>query len=168
MIPPSDDPGNNTLPFSSAIRTDNGLLSVSGSLGLDESVIPPVLVDGGMGSQTRQSIENILTILNNEGLSLEDIVKCNIFVSDLTNENDMTEFNAVYGEYFSKWKPARALYGGVQIALGGLIEIEVIAVDSSSSAASTSATTATLRSTSSTAVLVAATVMGTFVSFNLF
>jgi len=45
----------------------------------------------------------------------------------------MAEFNAVYGEYFSSWKPARALYGGVQIAFGALVEIEVIAYDSANS-----------------------------------
>ena len=109
--------------FSSAIRTGD-LIFLSGALGALPGVTPPQLVEGGIEAETRQTMENIITVLDAAGATLADVVKCTIFLADIA---DYAAMNAVYLEYFPSDPPARSALAGSGLALGALVEIECIA-----------------------------------------
>ena len=95
---------------------------MSGSLGtLPDSM---ELVPGGAGPQTTQTLRNIEAILVASGASLADVVKANVYVSDMSTFN---EVNDAYLEVFETSPPARITLGGVDLALGALVEIDCIA-----------------------------------------
>ncbi|MDN5352991.1 MAG: 2-iminobutanoate/2-iminopropanoate deaminase [Clostridiales bacterium] len=73
---------------------------------------------------TKQSIENGKAILKASGMTLEDVVKVTVFLADIKQFADM---NAVYAEYFSEHKPARAAFEVANLPLGAVVEIEMIA-----------------------------------------
>ena len=79
------------------------------------------------GGQTRQTLENIKTVLAAAGSSLERVVKCTVFLIDM---RDYAAMNAVYAEYFPKDPPARSTVAGTGLALGARVEIECIAMAS--------------------------------------
>lgn len=107
-------------PFSDAVET-NDFLFLAGQIGMDHSVRE--LVDGGIKSETKQTIENIKAVLEHHGLSLDHVVKCTVILSDI---NDFSSFNDVYTQYFTK-KPARTTFAASGLAANAKIEIEVIA-----------------------------------------
>jgi len=109
------------LPFSSAVRVGD-LVFLSGQIG----IVPGTrqLADTGIGGQTRQTFENIKTVLAAAGTSLERVVKCTVFLVDM---RDYAAMNAVYAEYFPKDPPARSTVAGSGLALGARVEIECIA-----------------------------------------
>ena len=109
--------------FSSAVRSGD-LIFLSGSLGALPGVSPPQLVEGGIQAETRQTMENIIAVLNEAGATLEDLVKCTVFLADI---EDYAAMNAVYVEYFPADPPARSAVAGSGLALGALVEIECIA-----------------------------------------
>lgn len=95
---------------------------VSGSLGtIGDSV---ELVEGGTGPQTTQTIRNVVTILEATGLGLSDVVKVNVYLSDLATFDEMNE---AYMAAFGDSPPARITVGGVDLALGGAVEIDCVA-----------------------------------------
>jgi len=110
------------LPFSSAVRVGD-LLFLSGQIGN----IPGTrqLADTGAAGQTRQTMENIKTVLTAAGSSLERVVKCTVFLVDM---RDYAAMNVVYAEYFPEDPPARSTVAGTGLALGARIEIECIAM----------------------------------------
>ncbi|MCH8059565.1 MAG: RidA family protein [Proteobacteria bacterium] len=109
------------LPFSSAVRV-NDLLYLSGSIGL----VPGTrnLAEGGIQGETRQTLENISQTLENFGSSLDNVVKCTIFLADISEWGAMNE---IYTTFFPN-KPARSALGVSGLALGARVEIECIAV----------------------------------------
>ena len=109
------------LPFSSAVRIGD-LVFLSGQIGN----VPGSrqLADTGIAGQTRQTFENIKTVLAAAGTSLERVVKCTVFLVDM---RDYAGMNAVYAEYFPKDPPARSTVAGSGLALGARVEIECIA-----------------------------------------
>ena len=107
--------------FSHAVVTGSTIY-VSGTLGtLPDSM---ELAPGGVGQQTTQTIKNIEQILQARGASLADVVKVNVYVSDIATFNEMNE---AYLEAFSNSPPARITVGGVDLALGAAVEIDCIA-----------------------------------------
>jgi 2-iminobutanoate/2-iminopropanoate deaminase len=95
---------------------------VSGSLGtLPDSM---ELIPGGAGPETTQTLSNIEAILQASGASLEDVVKVNVYVSDMATFNEM---NNAYLEVFGDSPPARITVGGVDLALKAAVEIDCIA-----------------------------------------
>lgn len=78
---------------------------------------------GDIEAQTRQVLENIKTLLDAGGASMNDVVKASVHLSDLAN---FQRFNAVYETYFDDPKPVRTTVGS-QLPGGFLIEIDVIA-----------------------------------------
>ena len=74
---------------------------------------------------TARSLDNIKAILEEEGSSLDKVVKVNIFLDDI---NDFAAVNEVYSEYFTNHKPARSCVEVAKLPKGGLLEIEAIAV----------------------------------------
>lgn len=109
------------LPFSSAVRVDNTLY-LSGALG----IVPGTreLAAGGIAGETRQTLENISTTLENFGSSMENVVKCTVFLADI---NEWGAMNEVYKTFFPN-KPARSALGVSGVALDARVEIECIAV----------------------------------------
>jgi len=109
------------LPFSSAVRVDNTLY-VSGMIG----VVPGTmnLAEGGIQGETRQTLENISATLSQFGSSMENVVKCTVFLADMS---EWAAMNEVYTGFFPN-KPARSAVGVNGLALGARLEIECIAV----------------------------------------
>ncbi len=116
---PSDPEG--VFPFSQAVRVGN-LLFLSGAIG----IVPgeSQLVPGGIQPETRQTMENIKVTLERHGSSLDKVVKCTVFLADISEWGQMNE---VYREYFPDHKPARSALGASGLALGARTEIECIA-----------------------------------------
>ncbi len=116
-MPGTEDLG---LPFSSAVRVGNTLY-LSGNLGN----VPGSndLVAGGIGAETRQTMENIKAVLEQFGSSMDRVVKCTVFLADIGEWGAMNE---VYRTYFSK-PPARSALGASGLALNARVEIECIA-----------------------------------------
>jgi 2-iminobutanoate/2-iminopropanoate deaminase len=110
-------------PYSQAIMT-NGMVFTAGQV----AFVPATknLVAGGIREQTQQTLENVKAILNAAGLSLDNVVKTTVF---LTNMSDFAAMNEVYATFFSHNPPARST---VQVAKlpdpDALVEIETIAV----------------------------------------
>ncbi|MCP4004193.1 MAG: RidA family protein [bacterium] len=110
------------LPAFSHATIAGDLIFVSGTLGTSEGGFE--LADGGMGPQTRQTLENIGEILKGAGASFEDVVKMNIYVTDMSV---FPEMNKAYMEFFGDEPPARITVGCSALALGALVEIDCIA-----------------------------------------
>jgi len=109
------------LPFSSAVRVDNTLY-LSGNLGNIPGTLE--LAEGGIQGETRQTMENIKTVLEQFGSSMDDVVKCQVFLADMAEWGAMNE---VYKTYFEN-PPARSALGASGLALGARVEIECTAV----------------------------------------
>jgi 2-iminobutanoate/2-iminopropanoate deaminase len=105
-------------PFSDAVRVGH-MLYLSGQLGTDG---PSGLVSGGIKAETKQTMENIRRVLERNGSSLDQVVKCTVMLADINDRSAMSE---VYVSYFAKDRlPARSTFGASGLALGARIEIE--------------------------------------------
>ena len=109
------------LPFSSAVRLDETLY-VSGNIGNMPGTLE--LAEGGIQGETRQTLDNIKRVLEQFGSSMDDVVKCTVFLADMSEWGAMNE---VYKTYFRN-KPARSAMGVNGLALDARVEIECIAV----------------------------------------
>ncbi len=108
------------LPFSAAVRVDK-LLFLSGNLGNIPGTMN--LAEGGIQGETRQTLENIKATLEMFGSSMDKVVKCTVFLADISEWGAMNE---VYKTYFEN-PPARSALGVNGLALGARTEIECIA-----------------------------------------
>ena len=110
-------------PYSQAVRTGN-LVFVSGQLPINPATGE---IAAGIKEQTQQAFDNINNILKEENLGLENIVKVNVLLGDMSLYGDVNE---VYAKNFNEPYPARAAYAVKELPMatkGALIEIEVIA-----------------------------------------
>lgn len=82
------------------------------------------LAEGGIEGETRQTMDNIAAVLDEFGSSLDRVVKCTVFLADIS---DWSAANDVYVTYF-KNPPARSALGASGLALGARVEIECLAV----------------------------------------
>lgn len=82
------------------------------------------LVGGGTGPQTTQALRNLEKVLDAAGTRLAQVVKVNVYLSDIDTFTDM---NQAYLEVFGDSPPARITVGGAQLALGAAVEIDCIA-----------------------------------------
>ncbi len=108
-------------PYSQAIMLENGTIYCSGQIGLNPQTGE---LASGIEAQTKQIMQNIQALLEELGYSLENICKTTIFLTDM---NDFTKVNEIYGSFFSTHKPARSTVGVAQLPKHALVEIEVIA-----------------------------------------
>lgn len=108
------------LPFSEAVRAGS-MLYLSGAMGLDDS---GALVPGGIEAETRQALENIRSVLERRGSSMDRVIKCTVMLADM---QEWAAMNRVYVEHFSLKLPARSAFGASGLALGGRVEIECLA-----------------------------------------
>lgn len=88
-------------PYSQAIWAGD-LLFVSGQVAIDP--LTNEMIDNDISAETRQVMNNLKAIIEEAGITLDHIIKCSIFVSDMDN---FSLINDVYGEYFSHQPPAR-------------------------------------------------------------
>jgi len=114
-------PGGASLPFSGAARVGSTLY-LSGQIGNDSTLH---LVPGGIGPETRQTLENIRALLGRSGATLDDVVRCTVMMADMKEWGAM---NQVYAGFFPRHRPARSAFGATGLALGARVEIECIAV----------------------------------------
>ena len=108
-------------PYSQAIRTGN-LLYCSGQTPLDIATMK--IETNDIESQTLQVINNLKAVLLDAGLSLSNVVKTNVFLSDMENFQQM---NVVYAECFGTHRPARSTVAVKGLPLNALVEVECIA-----------------------------------------
>lgn len=110
------------LPFSQAVRVSD-VLYLSGALGNRPGTLE--LVPGGMAAEARQTMENIATVLGENGLGFADVFKCTVMLADMAK---WAEFNKVYVGYFDPDRlPARSAFGTNGLALGAQVEMECCA-----------------------------------------
>ena len=116
-------------PYSQAVAFEE-FMFVSGQIPIEPK--SGKIIDYTIQGQTRQVLENIEAILKADGLSLENVVKVEIYVQDI---GDFQSVNSIYAEKFShSIKPARQLMQVARLPLDSLIEISCIAIRSIRSA----------------------------------
>jgi len=108
-------------PYSHAID-DGRYVFCSGQTPLDPAT--GALREGGIGPQTAQCLDNLFAVLAAGGLTPDDVVKVNVFLTDMST---FPEMNTVYASRFSEPYPARTTIGVASLPLGADIEIELIA-----------------------------------------
>ena len=96
---------------------------VSGQLPINPST--GEFAEGGIKEQARQSLNNIKNILAEAGMTMQQVVKVTVLMTDMS---DFAAVNEVYAEFFSAPYPARSAFAVAALPKGGAIEIEAIAV----------------------------------------
>jgi len=106
----------------SQATTDGDLLFTAGQLPMTAE--GDLLDDEPIEVQTRQSLENVKAILEEEGLSMQDVLKVTVLMDDI---EEFDEMNETYAEYFQDNPPARSAFEVAEVPKGAKIEIEAIA-----------------------------------------
>ena len=109
-------------PYSQAIIA-NGLVFASGQIAIDPKT--GELITGNIEEQTRLVLTNMKAVLEAAGSSLDNVVKCTVFLDDMDN---FAKMNAVYGEFFRTPYPARAAVEAARLPKDVKVEIEAIAL----------------------------------------
>ena len=106
-------------PYSLAIQADETLY-VSGQLPVNPA-------DGSVAEsiedQTRQSLTNIRSIVEEAGYTLADVVKVTVLLDDIA---DFAAMNGVYATFFTEQMPARVCYEVAKLPMGAKVEIDAI------------------------------------------
>jgi 2-iminobutanoate/2-iminopropanoate deaminase len=108
-------------PYSQAIQTGNYVFC-SGQIGLNPTTMQ--LIEGGIENQTSQVLRNIEAVLESINLTLQNVVKVQIFLQDM---GDFNLVNQIYAKFMNEHKPARDTVEVSKLPLNALIEISVIA-----------------------------------------
>ncbi len=109
-------------PFSQAIEA-NGFVFASGQIALDPKT--GELSSGSIEEQTRLVLDNLKAVFEAAETSLDNVVKCNVYLQDMGDYNGM---NAVYKEFFHSPFPARAAVQVARLPRDVKVEIEAVAV----------------------------------------
>ncbi|NNL81374.1 MAG: RidA family protein [Flavobacteriaceae bacterium] len=110
-------------PYNQAVQFNN-ILYTSGQIAIDPST--DQLVMDSIENETRQVMENLKAVLHEAGFTFGQVVKTSIFISDMDN---FTSINAVYGEYFSNDNaPARETVQVARLPKDVNVEISMIAI----------------------------------------
>ena len=109
-------------PYSQAIEA-NGLVITSGQLPIDPAT--GEFAPGGIKEQTRQSLTNAKAILEEAGISMANVMKTTVFLSDM---NNFAAMNEVYAQLFKEPFPARSAVAVKTLPKEALVEVECIAV----------------------------------------
>ncbi len=113
-------PSGAELPLSAAVEA-GGLVFVSGQLALDGGRI----IEGGIEAQTARALDLIAAILADAGLTLNDVARCGVWLTDAA---DFPAFNRIYAERFAAPYPARATVISALAVPGAKVEIDAVAV----------------------------------------
>ena len=109
------------LPFSEIVRAGDTLY-LSGQMGTLPGTL--TLAPCGLQAEALQAMNNIKASLEVHGYSLDHIVKCTVMLADMA---DWRAFNNIYTSFFTAPYPARSAFGCSGLAMGGRLEIDVIA-----------------------------------------
>ncbi|MCB2290499.1 Rid family detoxifying hydrolase [Clostridium sp. CS001] len=108
-------------PYSHAIESGD-LIFLSGQTPIDSQT--GKLVEGDICDQTNQCFKNLFNVLESAGLTPDNVVKVNVFLTDM---GKFAAMNEVYLNQFSLPYPARTTIGVASLPLGAQVEIEMIA-----------------------------------------
>lgn len=109
-------------PYSPAVRA-GGFIYVSGQVPVDP--VTNEKITGDVALETRQVLSNIQRILEGCGSSMNDVVKCGVFLTDV---KDFAAMNEVYAEFFGDARPARTTIAVAALPLpGAKVEIDAVA-----------------------------------------
>ena len=110
-------------PYSQACKSEGGrTLYLSGQIPLHPA--SGELNQGSFASQAERCMENLKAVLEEAGLTFDQVVRCTIYLTDLAA---FGEVNEVYGRYFSDPPPARACVQVAALPKGASVEIDAIA-----------------------------------------
>jgi 2-iminobutanoate/2-iminopropanoate deaminase len=110
-------------PYSQAVR-GGGFIFVSGQLALDP--VTRQIIEGDACQQTERALQNIATILKAAGSGLDKVVRCGVFLKNLS---DFEAMNDVYGTIFGPHPPARTTIEAARLPKDSLVEIDAIALE---------------------------------------
>ena len=99
-----------------------GMLYVSGQLPKD--VWTGKIVEDNITEQTVQALKNVELVVKSAGATLDDVVLCRVYISDMANWDVV---NKVYAEFFGEHMPARVVVPTRELHFGALVEIEAMA-----------------------------------------
>ena len=108
-------------PYSQAVWNGSELFC-SGQTPIDPAT--GKLIDGDVAAQTHRVFDNLAAVLAAAGLSLDDAVKCNVYLTDM---KDFPAMNGAYESRFSAPFPARTTVAVAGLPLGARVEIELVA-----------------------------------------
>lgn len=108
-------------PYSQAVK-EGDLIFVSGQLPVDPKT--GEFPSDNIQEQTRQSMENIKSVLQEAGYDMDRVLKTTVYLADIA---DFAAANEVYAEYFNEPYPARAAFQVAALPKGAKVEIEAIA-----------------------------------------
>jgi 2-iminobutanoate/2-iminopropanoate deaminase len=109
-------------PYSQAVWMGDTLY-LSGQTPIDPGI--GKLVEGGIQEQTTRVFDNLEQVLKTANLSMDDVIKVNVYLTSMANFKGMNE---VYATRFSAPFPARTTVAVFELPLGAAIEIEMVAV----------------------------------------
>lgn len=109
-------------PYSQAIEAGNTLY-ISGQLPIDPAT--GNFAEGGISELTRQSLTNMQHILEEAGMTMQNVVKTTVLLADI---QDFAAMNEVYATFFTAPFPARSAFACKDLPKGARVEIECIAV----------------------------------------
>ena len=112
-------------PYEQAIKV-NGFVYTAGQIPIDPAT--GNIVEGGIGPQTRQVLENLKAVLAAAGSSMHQVVKATVF---LKNMADFAAMNDIYAAYLGDAKPARSTVAVAELPREALVEIDLVALVSS-------------------------------------
>ena len=117
----SDNAPKAVGPYSQAVIS-GGVLYASGQIGL----VPAEgkLVADDVQSQARQVTKNLSAVLSEAGISLTDILKVNIFLTDMA---DFPLVNEIYAAWLGEHRPARATVAVAALPLAAKVEMDLVA-----------------------------------------
>ena len=107
-------------PYQHAV-VSNGLVFCSGQVPIDPAT--GKLVEGSIGEQAKQCLENLSVVAAAAGAQLSDAVRMGIYVTDMATFKDVNE---AYGTYFETDPPARSTVGVAALPLGAQVEIDAV------------------------------------------
>ena len=111
-------------PFSHAVEQDGWVL-LTGQMPTDPAA-PDAPLPGGIEAQTRRVMENLALILDGLGLDLSHVLQCRCYLTAF--ERDFEAFNTTYESFFpADRRPARTTIGVTALAVGALVEIDMVA-----------------------------------------
>lgn len=109
-------------PYSQAVKT-NGWVFCSGQIPIDPGT--GQFVSGGIEEQTQQVLRNLAAVLEAAGSGLDRVIKTTVFLTDM---QEFSAMNGVYGKFFTQDPPARATVEASRLPRDAKVEIEAIAL----------------------------------------
>jgi 2-iminobutanoate/2-iminopropanoate deaminase len=106
-------------PYTPIVRAGDWLYC-SGQVGLGDGG----LVEGGVQAEAKQALANMRGLLESKGASMDDVVKCTVFLTDM---GDYATINEIYMEAFGDHRPARSCIAVAALPIGAVFEIECVA-----------------------------------------